>query len=161
MALPRLEPNSQTPQNAQALFKPFTFEFPQTPNLNIWINSNLTCADFYLYDETPDDHQLSFWQWPRVDPTANFFRNSGFCEDGAPSTTGTPMGEYHITFGGMACASASVVATQTGTYGGCGRQAYTPCSVGAPPHSLLVFTHAHAHTPTTIRYETSTSTHRD
>ena len=51
-------------------------------------------------------------------------------EDGFPSTTGKPEGEYHLTFGGPACAGASVVASETGAYAGCGRQAYTPCSQG-------------------------------
>lgn len=51
-------------------------------------------------------------------------------EDGFPSTTGKPEGAYHLTFGGPACAGASVVASETGAYGGCGRQAYTPCSQG-------------------------------
>ena len=87
-------------------------------------------ADFYFYDETPDDHDLKFWQWPRIDPTADFFKKNGFCEDGLPSTTGAPSGEYHITFGGPMCATASMVASQTGAYGGCGRQDYVPCSVG-------------------------------
>ena len=36
-------------------------------------------ADFYLYDETDDGHDLKLWQWPRVDPTALFFRSNGFC----------------------------------------------------------------------------------
>ena len=85
---------------------------------------------FYLYDETPDERQLKLWQWPRVDPTAGFFRESGFCDDGQNSTTGAPLGEYHLTFGGPACATSSVVATQTGSYGGCGRVAYTPCATG-------------------------------
>ena len=111
VALLRLEPNSQTPKPPKTL-------------------KTFPCADFYLYDETPDDHQLKYWQWPRVDPTDNFFYENGFCEDGSPSTTGRPEGEYHLTFGGPACADASVVASETGAYAGCGRQAYTPCNHG-------------------------------
>ena len=43
---------------------------------------------------------------------------------------GLPQGEYHLTFGGPTCSASSVVATSTGTYGGCGRQVYVPCATG-------------------------------
>lgn len=83
---------------------------------------------FYLYDETDDGQNLKFWQWPRVDPTATFFKNNSFCEDGLPSTVGKPAGEYYILFAHQ-CETDTTTVT-SGTYGGCGKQPYVPCKPG-------------------------------
>ena len=87
---------------------------------------------FYMYDDTEDGQDLKFWQWPRVDPTATFFRNNGFCEDGYNSTLGKPSGEYHIRFAAH-CTSDSVTVS-TGTYDQCGKVAYVPCKWGRDCH---------------------------
>ena len=83
---------------------------------------------FYLYDETPDDKSLHLWQFPRVDPTATFFRGNGYCEDGLDSTIGRPSGEYYIRFAAH-CVSDSVT-VGTGTYDQCGKVPYVPCREG-------------------------------
>ena len=104
---------------------------------------------FYFYDETDDGHDLKFWQWPRVDPTGDFFHANGFCkpfnlehdmhtslpqhdtlagEDGEPSLLGLPSGSYEILFTGACANDAATV--PSGTYSGCGRQTYVPCVLG-------------------------------
>lgn len=70
-------------------------------------------------------------QWPRVTPTSKFFSNNGFCEDGHPSATGKPTGEYHLRFAHQC--ETDEVQVMTGTYGGCGKLVYVPCGIGAPP----------------------------
>lgn len=70
-------------------------------------------------------------QWPRVTPTSKFFANNGFCEDGHPSATGKPSGEYYLRFA-HAC-ETDEVQVLSGTYGGCGKLVYVPCGIGAPP----------------------------
>ena len=86
---------------------------------------------FYLYDEVADGQNLKFWQWPRITPTSKFFSNNGFCEDGHPSTTGKPTGEYYLRFAHRC--ETDEVQVMTGTYGGCGQLVYVPCGIGAPP----------------------------
>jgi hypothetical protein len=81
-------------------------------------------------------------QWPRVDPTATFFKNNSFCEDGLPSTVGNPAGEYYILFAHQCATDVTIVTS--GTYSGCGKQPYVPCKpVRIPLVSLLVLAHAH------------------
>lgn len=87
---------------------------------------------FYMYDDTEDGQDLKFWQWPRVDPTATFFRNNGFCEDGYNSTLGKPSGEYHIRFAAQCTTDSVTVAS--GTYDQCGKVAYVPCKWGRDCH---------------------------
>ena len=33
----------------------------------------------YLYDETADGEDLKMWEWPRVQPSGDFFKANGFC----------------------------------------------------------------------------------
>jgi hypothetical protein len=67
-------------------------------------------------------------QWPRVTPTSKFFSNNGFCEDGHPSATGKPSGEYYLRFA-HEC-ETDEVQVLSGTYGGCGKLVYVPCGIG-------------------------------
>ena len=84
----------------------------------------------YLYDETADGEDLKMWEWPRVQPSGDFFRNNGFCEDGLPAVNASiPQGEYYIAFGGAHCANM-YVNLSTGLLGGCGKVALVPCDVG-------------------------------
>ena len=80
---------------------------------------------FYLYDEVEDENLLKFWEYPRTSPTADLFKNNGFCEDGSESLRGRLPGEYFIRFSAH-CATDSVTVL-TGTYDNCGRVAYVPC----------------------------------
>ena len=85
----------------------------------------------YLYDETADGEDLKMWEWPRVQPSGDFFRNNGFCEDGLPAVNASiPQGEYYIAFGGPHCANM-YVNLSTGLISGCGKVALVPCDVGS------------------------------
>ena len=84
----------------------------------------------YLYDETPDDQTFKIWEWPRVEPSGDAFRNNGFCEDGLrPINASKQMGEYYIAFGSGGCASM-YVNLSTGLISGCGKVRLVPCDVG-------------------------------
>ena len=85
----------------------------------------------YLYDETPDGEDLKMWEWPRVEPSGDFFKANGFCEDGLPAVNASiPQGEYYIAFGGPHCANM-YVNLSTGLISGCGKVALVPCDVGS------------------------------
>ena len=81
----------------------------------------------YLYDETADGEDLKMWEWPRVQPSGDFFKANGFCEDGLPAVNASiPQGEYYIAFGGPHCANM-YVNLSTGLISGCGKVALVPC----------------------------------
>ena len=107
-------------------------------------------AEFYmyLYDETPDDQDFKIWEWPRVEPSGDAFRNNGYCEDGQPPMNSTiPMGEYYIAFGSGNCANM-YVNLSTGLIGGCGKVMLVPCAVGTVSAFALLNHIAHTHTHT-------------
>ena len=105
---------------------------PLPPHSRLRLTLRFVCdfSDFYFYDQTPDEHDLRYWEWPRKSPTSTALAGNGFCEDGLESTTGLPNGEYFVLFAGPSCATSAVNFSQTGVYGGCGRQIYTPCVEG-------------------------------
>jgi hypothetical protein len=42
-------------------------------------SSTLSEFYMYLYDETADGEDLKMWEWPRVQPSGDFFKANGFC----------------------------------------------------------------------------------
>jgi hypothetical protein len=96
-----------------------------------WMTDDYLSYYHYIYDETNDQREFYFWQWPREEPTHRFFANNSYCEDGATSALGRPQGQYYLRFT-AACDNASLVRIGNNgrIHGGCGKQAYVPCRLG-------------------------------